>query len=290
MYYIQKADKPKFYEEKLNIVKIKDNKILLPIKNNNKDGKIFYKIISEKKQIKLAEKINKLLLKANSNKLVISKEIQKLVLLVNKLYSYNYNIVKGKKLFEAITCIILEYICKKNDLKKQETKISILVNNISDYTLQNIKKIATEYKTLNIVTNHIEKFKKLEDIIYNESGLMVTVSNNKKKSLIKTDIIINVDFLEELLNKYNIKDEAIIININDDIRINKKRFNGLIINDYEISVKESLINEIDRKEYYVKELYEAQIYDGIPYKDLMKKIKDDNVEVSALYGINGKIF
>lgn len=313
MYYIEKTDKPSFLEQKLYKIKIIDDKIFLPIrqenlikqenpikqempnnkeKNNNEmmQEKNKTNNISEKIQTKLAEKTNKFLQKSNSNKLVLSREIQKLNIFVNKLHTYNYNIVNGEKLFEALVCITLEYICQKSNIQKEETKISVLVNDLSDYTLQNIKQIATKYKTLNIVSNHLEKFKKIENGIYDESGLMITVSNNKKKSLIKSDIIVNIDFPEELLNKYNIKDDAIILNIFNNIRIDKKRFNGLIINDYEISAKDNYLNDIDSKKYYTKELYEAQIYNGIPYMELMKKIKNDRVQIKELYGLNGKVF
>ncbi|MBR3254860.1 MAG: hypothetical protein IKF97_01330 [Clostridia bacterium] len=275
MYFIEKTDKPTAMLKLLKIIQIKEDKILLPIE----------KQINEKVQIKLAEKTHKLLQKTNSNKLVLSKEIKKFEIYVNKLHSYGYIIVDGKLLFEALETNILDFITSNKNIKKEETKLSVLVNDLSDYTLQNIKKLATEYKALNIVTNHLEKFKKLEDIIYSENGLMITVSNNKKKSLIQSNLILNIDFPQELINKYNINDDAIIVSVLDDIKINKKRFNGLIVNDYEVKTNKY----IDEK-YYIKELYEAEIYNGIPYLDLMKKIKDDNVKIKALYGLNGKIF
>ena len=50
----------------------------------------------------------------------------------------------------------------------------------------------------------------------------------------KSQIILNIDFPKELINKYNIQDEAIIVNVKGTVKINKKRFNGLNINDYEI--------------------------------------------------------
>ena len=69
------------------------------------------------------------------------------------------------------------------------------------------------------------------------------------------------------------------------MKIDKKIFNGIIINDYEIS--SDAIEKNDK--YYVKELYETQFYNGIPYIELRKRIKDDKIEIKELYGINGKI-
>ncbi len=56
----------------------------------------------------------------------------------------------------------LKYIIEKKNMKKEEVSISILVNDINDNILENIKEIVKEYKKINIVTNHIEKFKKIE--------------------------------------------------------------------------------------------------------------------------------
>lgn len=301
MYYIEKADKLNVMAKIFKKIQIKENKIILPIVekeetkinakknvNKNKQKQINEKTQikpTEKMQVKLAQKTNKFLQKTNSNKIVLSKEIKQLDDFVNNLYSFGYNIVDGKLLFEALSCQVLDYITSNKNIKKEETKIAVLVNDLSDYTLQNIKKLSTEYKTLNIVTNHLEKFKKVEDLIYNENGLMITVNNNKKKSLVQANLVLNIDFPQELINKYNINDEAIIVNILEKIKINKKRFNGLIVNDYEIKV-----NHLTDKKYYIKELYEAEIYKGIPYLELMKKIKDDNAQIDALYGLNGKIF
>ena len=53
----------------------------------------------------------------------------------------------------------------------------------------------------------------------------------------KSQIILNIDFPQELINKYNIYDDAVIVNLKGNIKINKKRFNGLNINNYEINFR-----------------------------------------------------
>ena len=69
---------------------------------------------------------------------------------------------------------------RKEKIKKEETTISILINDLTEIELENIKILAENYKNLNIVTNHIEKFKKLEDK-FMENGIMITIGNNKRK-------------------------------------------------------------------------------------------------------------
>lgn len=276
MYYIEKTDKLKIFERLFKIIKIQENKLILPIGQSN---------LKENQSIQLANKTHKVLKKTRSNKIVLSKDLQKNQVYVNMLYSYGYDIVDGKWLFEAISAKVFDYIADKKQITKSQTPISILVNNLTDYTLENIKILANDYKNLNIVTNHIEKFKKIENQIYDEQGLMITVTNNKKKSLAKSNMILNIDFPKELLNKYNIFDEAIIVNINGNMKIDKKRFNGVLINDYEICTN---IFE-DNNKYYIKELYEAEFYPKLTFKELQDKIKRDKLEIKELYGANGKI-
>jgi len=284
MYFIEETDKPtKLINSIFPKVILKDNKInITGLKEN----------IKEKKSIYISKKIDKTLKKTNSNKIVLSKKIQENEVLKNMLYTYGYDIAEGKWLFEGLSILALNYIIEKKNLKKEECKISVLVNDLSDYTLENIKSLAQEYKSLNIVTNHIEKFKKIEQDILEEAGIVITITNNKKKSLSKSNIILNIDFPSELLNKYNVNDEAIIVNICGNIKINKKRFNGIVINDYEINFKEDVLENLAGEgynKYYKKQIYEANFYKNIPYRDFCNIIKNDKVEICKLNTLNGEI-
>lgn len=271
MYYIENIDKPNIIQKIVGYTKLEGNIIKIPIeslKNN------------EKKITKLVQKTNKIIQNAKSNKIILSKTVFENEIYKNQLYSYGYDIVDGKWLFEAIACDILDYIIEQKSLKKEEISISVLVNDLSEYSLENIKQLAKEYKMLSIVTNHIDKFKKIENLILEESGLMITVNNNNKKSLIKSNIILNIDFPNELINKYNIYEEAIIVSIHKKIKIRKKRFNGIIINDYEIEVDPQAITEtIDKDKYYMKHLYEAEFYKTMPYLEMRKKVKQDKLKI-----------
>lgn len=276
MYYIQEIDKPNFIMNIFNIIKIRGDKIILPITNSE---------ISEKKAIKLAKKTKRILEKTNCNKLAISKTIKKQEIYVNNLYSFDFKIIDGKWLIKVLSCQILEYLLSKKNMKKEEAAITILVNDISDIVLENIKQMVQEYKRVNIVTNHIQIFKRLEEQILEQYGIMITVSNNKKKSLSKAKIILNIDFPTEVLNQYNIYEEAIIINLRGNVKINKKRFNGININGYEISFNNLDGLDYDKKNLYEKvDIYEANILKNQPFKNIQEKIKFDKVKIVKLAG------
>lgn len=114
---------------------------------------------------------------------------------------------------------------------------------------------------------------------------MLNISNNRKKSLLKSQIIINMDFPEELINKYKIFDNAIIININDKINLQSKRFNGINVNYYKINLPE----EYKLDKFMDEIVYESLIYTKNNYKEISKKIMQDNIEIIGLIGNKGII-
>lgn len=224
MYCIQETDKPNKIYNFLNVIKLEQNKFVLPITEKEiEQGKI-----SSKKAQKLAKKIVKKLEETIGTNAILSKEIKKQENLVNYLYSKNVNIIDGKWLFGILSDLVVTYVVNKKKMKKEKLTVSILVNDLEDYALENIKLIVGKYKRVNIVTNHLEKFKKLEKEIFEKDGIMVTVTNNKKKSLAKSDVILNYDFPTELINKYKICENAVVINVKQNVSINSKRFNRCV--------------------------------------------------------------
>ena len=279
MYYIEESDKPSYFAEIFSIVKLEKDRIILPInleKANEKKAKI------------LSKKTLKILEKSNSKKVVISKRIQDFKEYVNLLNQNGLEIIDGKWLFIILAPEILEYILNKENMKKEETNMYILINDLNEIAMQTIKRLANEYKSINIITNHIEKFKKVEELLIKELGIAITIMNNKKKSISKAKIILNFDFPKELINKYNIYEKAIIVNLNGIMKIEKKRFNGLIINDYEIEIKNPTEYHLEDEKYKFKELYEACFYKSQPYDNIANRIKKDKINIKELYLMNGK--
>ena len=271
MYYIKEADKPSKIAEWFHMVKLENDTITLPITETS---------LEEKTAYKLAIKTKTILDKTNSKKLVLSKKIKEQEIYVNYLYSYNYEIVDGKWLFQMLLFDILDYVVKKMKIKEEDIKIGILVNDISDFAIYAIEKLVTKYKHVKIVTNHIARFQNMEEKISEEYGIFINVGNNKRKVLSKTNIIFNFDFPTELINKYTIYNMATIINFRGNVKIKNKRFNGLNINDYEIIWNANPHLEM----FEAKDVYEAMQYKKQPIEETLKKIKKDNVMIKYLKG------
>lgn len=263
----------------LNRIQLEGEKIILPIKADE--------ILENKKAQKLAKKIRKFFHKTRSKKVIISEKIQEQEELMNEFYTMDLEIIEGKWLFEVLACDALEYLLAKKEMKKEETKVSILVNDLSQNMLANLRKIAKEYKAVSIVTNHREKFKKLEKQILEEDGIMITVGNNKRKGIAKEEVILNVDFPSELVNQYTIYENAILINLKNNVKVTKKRFNGITINDYEIEIRKEESFDYDKKtKYKTGKVYEAQINKKQPFQEIRKQIEKDGVEIVKLSGKN----
>lgn len=278
MIYIEKNDKPNIIEKMLNLIKVQDSTIILPINEKTKEKQI-EKIA--KKTIKVIGKIS------NSKKIVLSKKMKKEEKYINYLNEYGIEIADGRWLFEILLTDIVNYIVEKQKIER--VNISVLINDLTDKEFENIKLLAQKYMTINIVTNHIEKFRKLEQQLQ-EKGIIATITNNKKKSLMKSQIIINIDFPKELINKYRINENAAIINVKRPIKITQKRFNGVTVNDYEIEYRKDICNEkffVDK--YNLKDLYEAEMYKRDSFTNLRKKIKNDKVLINKLYLNNGEL-
>lgn len=268
-----------------NKFKLKLKKILNKIEENSVENKVFITLpIEENVTLKKTIKIGKKLDKYNIKNAVLSEELYKIEILKNFLYSRNINILDGRYLFKLLSEEIIYYISKKMGKNIEKLEISILTNDANYINKEIIMNLAEKVKTLNIITNHINEFRKIEDSLYKEKGIIVKISNNYKTALQKTNIIINIDFPEEIINKYLIPTKCIIVDIKGGVKIKTKKFNGININGYNIIIPE----KYKIKGYNNKFVYESCLINK-DYKTARKQILEDKIQIENLIGENGKI-
>lgn len=252
---------------------------LIPLKKNSSNKIINKWIIGIKHII-----INK-----NVKKIIISEKLKKLDL-INKNFICGNNI-KGKYLLKFMIEDVINYISDKKNEKIEMQEIYILVNEYSKFNLQLIEQLTHRVKNVNIVTNNLKKFLIFANKMYEKNGIMITVSNNKRKSLKKAILIINIDFSENILEKYNINRTALIINLLNEKIESIKVFSGLIINGMQIQKINN--NEIISKKeidfFDNTVFYESLIYDSYDFYIVNKKIKNDGIKIEFLIGQNGAI-
>lgn len=271
-FYIEKLDKHRFNLYKMKIEK--DN------------FKIYANLEKERNIIKVIKK----LIKNGTTNVVLSKELCENRDLINAINSSGIDIFDGRWLEKYLVFEILDYVIKQIGLKKEEIEFAITTNEITDISIEIIRTLATQYRRLTVVTNHIEKLKKIEKEIYEKHGVLIVISNNQKKSLLRPRIILNLDFNKEVLNRYKINEKAIIINLEGNMKIESKRFNGININDYEIEVgKEEIVWRENAKKFKNKDLLEAIMYMKGSFNNIRNKISKNKISIKEVFGVNGKI-
>lgn len=161
--------------------------------------------------------------------------------------------------------------------------VAILINDIEENIISQIKQIAKEVKSLKIVTSNVNRFIYLEEKLYTDYGIGLQVTNNKEKALQSSEIIINIDFDEDMLKRYYIKNDATIINIKKKIKKLYDNFNGIIINNYKIKYNKDMFEGIKKASNFdEKVLYESLIYRRDNFSNIKKQLNNDGIELTEL--------
>ena len=217
------------------------------------------------------KKIKKIKLKYKKDKIIFSKLL--------KQYQEKY---EKEKIINEFLEEILDFIIEKTEnenIKAEMQNIYFLANEYNKKYIDIIEKILQKTKTINIVTRNLKKYMEYEEKLYDEKGILISVTNNRRKSLKNAKIIINIDFKEEELKQYSINRNCIFINCAGEKYKSIKYFDGTIINDIEVCA-----NEIER-------LKEFELYQDFENTDIYVGFKNESANVSRknLIGNNGKI-
>ena len=251
-----------------------DNKKMFLRKIKKENNRYYISKINKKIEKKLIKKLKKY----KTKKIACNKEIMKNKEFINYMYANNIDIYNGKILYKYIIKNIFEYL-EYLGFKLEKINVAILVNENSKINMQIIYLASNIFKSISIITNNQNKFRKIENEL-EENGISINIANNKKKSLSKTDLIINIDFPKEIINKFNINNKAIILNIEENIKIQKKKFEGININYYEIDFK----NEFLEYENFDKNI----IYEGL-FLEKLGNLPIENLKIKSLIGNRGTI-
>lgn len=253
----------------------------------------FQEKISNKKLEKCINKRIKKIEKKENIKIVIANGIFNnsltKILKQNGIYYFEGNNIKKMLILKVLDYINL---LQKKELNKRN--ITILADESNEFNNYIIKNIALQSKTTKIVSKKIYKFKELEQSLYDDYGIALQFSNSYKKSLLKSEVIINLDFNSMEINEYDINNNAIIINTQNTIKIKSKLFNGIVINSYRIKflndIKEKFSEENLLHRYDNLILYESYIkWNTNSYTKIQEEIQNDNIKILNLVGNNGVI-
>lgn len=202
-----------------------------------------------------------------------SKENSKIEFLVHWILKIEENVILSQRLIELIKQSEFENIqkyfvqvsqdkrnywknlnktlvyifCQKKIIEAQE-KIYVLIKKF-DWKLEpELIKLAKQYKSLNIITPSIQEFSQLEELIFNQWGITITVANNTRKSIAKAKFVINIDFTEKEIQRYRLAKDAIILNLSPNKIVKLFGYEGSIINNIQLEYGEkNMTNWFERK-------------------------------------------
>ena len=247
-------------------------------------------IIPENNIIKYQKNILKWLKINNIKEICLSKKLDNEEYFKNMLYGENINILDGRWLINYMVFDIIKIIANNIKYKIEKLEISIMTNENQEFIIENIIFLAKKVKVLNIITEEPNKFKNIEKFLYNEYGVIINITNNYKKSLLKSNIIINFNFVEEKINIYAFKNNAVLVNLQEKIELNMKKFNGININYFDIYIPNRYSKEMKELENFNKViLYESFIKRKDKFCNIRKIIENDKVKIKDLIGKNGII-
>lgn len=253
------------YKKNNNFIK---NRLLKQVKNLLED-KEFQGLIYEKDLFSFKDEIGNILKDKKQNK--VKNKIK------DRLDSIQ--ILNGKYLMKNMLKNILKYIF---DINKQNMSLENIYIFVNEYTKDNIyiiNSLIAKFKTVNIITENLRYYKRLEMSLYKE-GILINVSNNKKKSARYAKYIVNIDFEKEIFEKYNINMNSVIINLTNNERFFDNIFRGVLVNNFDVH-----INQDDWE--FIKEFY-GNIYIKVYLEGYLKAnmVKYNYVEnVCAKYGV-----
>jgi len=241
--------------------------------------------MSKREEKKLIKYINKK--KNECGCLVLSKTLKSNNFFVS---SCEIPIAQGRWLFKFLLIQILEYICAKQGNKMENLKIALVTDLNDDLITYYIEQLSTKVKTLKIVTSHRERFHNVEEKLYYNQGIVLEISNNRRKALNEVDIIFNFGLEESKFNKYKLSEKSIIINFKEKIEIKTKRFSGINANFLEINLNNRIINKLQwTKEFDLVDIYESYLYRRDTIYNIQQDIIKDNVHIKNLLGNKGVI-
>ena len=238
--------------------------------------------IGKWKARKIAKKIYKKMKKEDII-VALSNNLKDNLILKDNLSKYNIKVLNGRWLFKFLILDILEYVSKIKENRLDTLTLAILMDRADAIIIGQLIQIAKNVKILKIITSSKLGYLYIENELFTKHGIGIQITNNKEKSLSNVDIVLNYDFNKERLKKFRINPNAIIINLRNQIMINKDIFQGIVINDYEIAFNEEKFDAQIKKENFNKNiLYESYIHRRDTFENIKKQMDKDNVKLLKL--------
>ena len=254
-------------------------------------------IIHNKHKIKTRRKLIKISKKLKIDAMVFSKELEGNFKqdVLSMLKDSRMEILNGKYLMKLMQFDIVKYVLNKQNNNMRQEDIYVVFKKDEKLNLDYLKQFIENFRMVNIITNDVARFKNIQDNLLENDGILISVSNNKRKALKRAKYILNVNLSKDELEKYKINRDAIIINIQENVKYDDSNFDGINVNYFEIKVPDELQEKFEKigGNFDDAILYESMLLsENIQKKkieDATERISKDDICITSLIGNNGII-
>lgn len=258
-------------------------------------GLIF--ILPHKKQVKrYIPKLKKLMKNYKISTLVLAEELRNNETFLkefqkDRTVEKQIHILNGKEIMPYLIQEIIQYILQKQGRTTALEDLYLLIKKENSTYKENIAYLTQHFKTVNIVTPCLKAYQNLANQLEEKYNTMITVTNNKKKSMRKAKWIVNFDMQESEIKKYTIYRTATIMYLENSELYKENTFNGIHICRAGIDVSEE-IKDFFQKQNLLNQcpitiLYESTIIKKRNFNLIKEQMKKDKVKINTLYGTRG---
>lgn len=279
MYYIDYKSKNNFHWYKKLYNRIFFNYEIVNFDTNKKIVLINKKYLNKR----ACKKLNKILRETGNAKdscTIISNDIK-------LKYNLKNNFVANRK--NTMKCMILNILtCIEQYMGADFRNEDIYVSLCEEIDVNFILDIAERFKSVNIVTNKIKKIRRLTKKLEDNYDLNIAVSNNKRKSLKKSKLLVNVGFDTETMEEFSLNRNCTIVNLSNNKLNLKNSFHGVIVESIELGYNNRYKSVINERNYNKQDLYESFIYD-LSYNEAKRRAIEDCCYIKSFIGNNNYI-
>ena len=249
------------------------------------------------KQIKKCiPKIKKLMKKYQVSTLVLSDELRKNESFLeyfqnNRTLQKQLHILDGKEMMPYLIKEIVEYILQKQGKTIELEDLYLLIKQDCSEYKENIAFLTQYFKSINIITPCLKSYQKLANQLEEKYKAIITVTNNKRKSLRKAKWIVNFDIPIEEMKKYTVYQKSTIIYLQRDGVYQGNAFEGVHICkagiDVSQEIKDFFIKQHLLKQFSITILYESTLVNKRNFLSIKEQMKKNQVKIAKLYGSRG---
>ena len=219
----------------------------------------------------------------NVNEKSVNKLINRLkrdnidYIIAEKDIKIDYPKLTGKFSLKYMLPEVVKYCFTLANFKLDE--IFICTNNYTEENKQIIEDLTSYVKVVNVVTDnsrYISLEKQLE-----RKGIYITVNNNKRKSLKRANVVVNLDFKN--IKIYNINRNMIVIDVCNSLNLDKG-FDGIHIKGIRVGT-DKVMRVFSEYENFDKDmLIEAEMIRIGKYEDVRKYVNMNKFKIEQVIG------